>query len=286
MSIVQNPKKPLNSNDSYICAIEAMYHWADESWGEEMYNQSDHSETIRGLQISYHAIPDRPINIFGKHVILAILFALNTMDRMNVFAETIIDMKQHGKLFGIMNIGRPNPTRPGVDAGGDGTRTNRSTAAIAKRRGHSNTMGVNNVKPSKTITETGVGLFGSIYITYQRFGHTVPCKLLFSTALDGIAYAATDDHGDTWPFSTTYDWSKRMMYQTVEVNTGHGGSLWTADLIKRVARLVPQQMFEDNECGEVRFRVEVLERERIGTGSFQVLEFQRERERGRGGLRE
>ncbi|KAL8768488.1 MAG: hypothetical protein Q9209_005279 [Squamulea sp. 1 TL-2023] len=288
MRIVQDPNKPLNANDLYICAIEAMYHWAANGYEEETQTHNGHSEIIRGLQISYHDIPERPINIHWKHIILAILIPLDSMDRRHEFAETIVEMKQHGKVFAIMKMGKPPGTRREIEASGS-TNTTNDSAAIPKRS-DSNSVGVNNTEAaysntetaysntstSKTIIDPDVPFFGTMNITYQRFGTAVDCKLLFSTALDGIADAAADDTGDTWLFTTSYDWSKKMMYQTVEVQIGGGASCWTADLIKRVARLLPQRLFLENDCGEVRFRVEIERIGRVGTGSFQVLDFARQ----------
>ncbi|KAL8676976.1 MAG: hypothetical protein Q9186_006551 [Xanthomendoza sp. 1 TL-2023] len=289
MRIVQDSDKSLNADDLYICAIEAMYHWAANGYEDETQAHNGHSEIVRGLQISYHDIPERPINIYWKHLILAILIPVNSMDRSHAFTETVVEMMQHGKAFGIVKIGKPRE----IEASGSNHTTNNNSAAIAKR-GDSNSMGVDNTKiatanskpssTSKTITDIDVPEVGTgtANITYQRFGTAVECKLLFSTALDGIAYAASDDWRDSWQFSTCYDWSKKMMYQTVEVTIGDGGSAWTADLIKRVARLLPQRLFLDNECGEVRFRMEIGGIGRVGTGSFQVLHFARQRAKGGG----
>ncbi|KAL8724412.1 MAG: hypothetical protein Q9166_007966 [cf. Caloplaca sp. 2 TL-2023] len=286
MRIVQDPNKPLNADDLYICAIEAMYHWeGPEGYEEETQPHNGHSEIIRGLQISYHDIPERPINIHWKHIILAILIPLDSMDRRDAFAETIVEMKQNGKVFGIIKMGKP-PTRREIEASGS-TNTTNNSAAIAKR-GDSNSVGVDNTEAaadsntstSKTITEPDGTYQGTMNITYQRFGTAVDCRLLFGTALGGIAFVAAHDTGDTWQFSTSYDWSKKMMYQTVEVKIGGGGSLWTPDRIKRVARLLPQRLFLENECGEVRFRMELERVGRLGTGSFQVLDFARQGARG------
>ena len=288
MRIVQDPEKPLNATDLYICAIEAMYHWAADEWEEETLMHNGSSEIVKGLQISWHDIPERKTNIYWKHVILAILTALNSMDRMHVFAETVVEMEQFGRNFGVVELGKPR-LRGGIEVGGYGraNATNHGPAVVAKR-GSLDLVGRDdtevaaaraaNTSISKTIIDPDGTYLGSMNITYQRFGTAVDCKLLFSTALNGIAYAATDDWGDTWPFSTTYDWAKRMMYQTVQVKIGDGGSFWTADLIKRVARLLPQRLFKDNECGEVRFRVQIEGIGRVGTGSFQVLDFARARQ--------
>ncbi|KAL8848308.1 MAG: hypothetical protein Q9221_006662 [Calogaya cf. arnoldii] len=295
MRITQDPEKPLNATDLYICAIEAMYHWAAEGWEEETLMHNSSSEIIRGLQISYYDIPERTVNIQYNHIILAILIALNGMDRMHAFAETVVEMKQFGKVFGIVKMGKPPTTRRGVEASVNGS-TNMTTndSTTIGKSGDSNSVGRDNIKAtaanadsntsatSKTFNDPEGTYLGSMNITYQRFGTAVDCKLLFSTALDGIAYAAADYRGDTWPFSTTYDWSNKMMYQTVQVKIGDGGSFWTADLIKRVARLLPQRLFRDNECGEVRFRVEIERIGRVGTGSFQVLDFARQRDEARG----
>ncbi|KAL8832997.1 MAG: hypothetical protein Q9176_008114 [Flavoplaca citrina] len=285
MRIVQDPDKPLNVDDLYICAIEAMYHWAAEGYEEETLTHNGQSEIVRGLQVSYYDKPNRPINIHWKHIILAILVSLNSMDQRHVFAESVVELKQHERVFGLLRIGKPSSITRGIEASGGSTNTTTQiSAAIAKKKGDSIEVERNDTEPtvainsntstSKIIT-TNIPELGTANITYQHLGTSVSCTLLFSTALDGIAYAATDDSGDTWPFSTTYDWSNKMMYQTVQV-LKNGGSEWNADLIKRVARLLPLRMFADDECGEVRFRVEVRlgERvERVGTGTFQRLDF-------------
>ena len=299
MRVVQDPDKPLNVDNLYICAIEAMYHWAAEGYEEETLTPKGQSEIVRGLQISYYNKPNRPINIHWKHIILAILVSLNSMDQRHVFAESVVEMKQHERVFGILRIGKPSSRWRGIEASGGSTNTTtQMSAAIAKRKDDSNEAGKKDTEPvaavnlktstSKTIT-TNIPELGTANITYQHLGTSVSCTLLFSTALDGIAYAATDDSGDTWPFSTTYDWSNKMMYQTVQV-LKNGGSEWNADLIKRVARLLPLRLFADDECGEVRFRVEVrfggeVERvQRVGTGSFQRLDFERKGAEGGRGL--
>ncbi|KAL8652937.1 MAG: hypothetical protein Q9226_004055 [Calogaya cf. arnoldii] len=269
MRITQDPDKPLNAVDLYICAIEAMYHWAAIPYDAE--TQNGHSDIIRGL-----------------------------MDRKHVFAETVVEMKQSRNIFGVLIMGKPARPRRGIEdnsenANGSTNTTNHHSAVIVKSD-HLNSVGVRdnteaaapatavaNTSTSKTITEPNVPYLGTMNITYQRIGTAVDCKLLFSTALDGITYAAADYTGDTWPFSTCYNWSKKMMYQTVQVKIGDGESEWTADLIKRVARLLPQRLFLDNECGEVRFRVEIERIGRVGTGNFQVLDFA-PRGRGREGL--
>ncbi|KAL8751122.1 MAG: hypothetical protein Q9184_006173 [Pyrenodesmia sp. 2 TL-2023] len=281
MRIVQDPNKPLNADDLYICAIEAMYHWAANGYEGETLTHNGHSEIIRGLQISYHDIPERPINIQWKHIILAILIPIDSMDRRHAFDETIVEMKQHGKVFGIIKMGKP-PTRREIEASGS-TNTTNNPAAIAKR-GDSNSVGVDNTEAaansntstSKTIIDPSFPYNATMNITYQRFGTAVDCKLLFGTALAGLAFTAAHDTGDTWLFSTTYDWSKKMMYQTFEVKLGGGSSFWTPDMIRRVARLLPQQLFLENDCGEVRFRMEVETIGSVGTGSFQVLKFARQ----------
>ncbi|KAI4191016.1 MAG: hypothetical protein L6R41_000405 [Letrouitia leprolyta] len=246
-----------------------MYHWAGVNiYEEETPTAEGHSAIIHGLQISYQNIPEGPIKIHWKHVILSILTALDSMDKTNTFAETIVEMKQDEKIFGTMRVGNPQTDRV-IEASGE---TNAATA----KRDHSKSVAIHrnraatdpNTHTSKTIIDPDTPEIGAMNITYQRFGNAVDCKLLFSTALDGIAYAAADDNGDTWPYSTCYNWSKKMMYQTVQVKIGDGGSRWTADLIKRVARLLPQRLFEEGQCGEVRFRVEIEGTGRVGTGSF------------------
>ncbi|KAL9576482.1 MAG: hypothetical protein Q9212_007059, partial [Teloschistes hypoglaucus] len=213
MSVIQNASIPINTNDTYICAIEAMYHWAtSSSWDDETQHHSDHSEIVRGLQVSYRDVPNQPVRIKWSHLIISILTAVNTMDKCNpnphpVFFETTVEMKQDEKLFGFLKIGKPPA---------DGTTTKADQANDSTATAKRDELNVDNTKaappqnthPSKTITDTTES--GPINITYQRFGHSAPCTLLFSTALDGIAYAAADDFGDTWTYSTCYDWSKKM----------------------------------------------------------------------------
>ncbi|KAL8713656.1 MAG: hypothetical protein Q9220_002182 [cf. Caloplaca sp. 1 TL-2023] len=255
MQIIQNTRKPLNATDLYICAIEAAFHWAAEEYNQEIPDHSGHSKIVHGLQFSFHDVPDRPINMYWKHVILAILISMNTMDERQTFAETIIVMKQDRKTFGVVEVAKRSDS--------DSTPITRTV----------------NDSTSKTISEY-VPEWGNMTITYQRFNAGLDCNLLFSTALDGITYLASDDWGDTWSFSTCYNWSKKMMYQTVEVKINDGGSAWTPDVIKRVARLLPLRLLSDNDCGEVRFRVEMEGIGRVGTGSFQELYFAHQESRG------
>ncbi|KAL8690995.1 MAG: hypothetical protein Q9218_003688, partial [Villophora microphyllina] len=201
MRIVQDPNKPLNTTDLYICAIETMYHWAANGYDDEIQTHTDHSKIIRGLQISFHDIPERPINMCWKHLVLSILLAVDSMDRLQVFAETVVEMKQDGKNFGIVRLGKP-PTMPAMEPSGITNSTGNS--AKTAKRDDLDSVGVENAKAaadpdtaaSKTITDPDAPI-GPMTIIYQRFGHAVKCSLLFSTALDGMAYLAADYFGDT-----------------------------------------------------------------------------------------
>ncbi|KAL8998568.1 MAG: hypothetical protein Q9169_002408 [Polycauliona sp. 2 TL-2023] len=280
--IIQDPQKPLNVNDLYFCAIEATYHWSSLPWNEELQDQSGRSAIVRGLQISYHGIPNRPIGIYGKHFILAILHSLNTMDKRHDFTEAVVEMRQFDSVFGVVKIEKPANTTNGIapatitkrDDDADSVKFNDTAAAPVIEATN------NNPPTSKTIFISDIQDWGTANITYQRLGARVPCQLLFSTALDAIAFAATDDWGDTWPLSTATDWSDRMMFQTVEVEFGEGGSMWVASYIAMVARLVPERLFEEDDCGEFRFRMELEGNGRVGTGSCQVLDFARQRAKG------
>ncbi|KAL8668388.1 MAG: hypothetical protein Q9168_006979 [Polycauliona sp. 1 TL-2023] len=293
MGLLINSSKPLDPNDLYICAIEASYHWSTDDWEEPTQTHLGQSAIIRGLQVSFHDTPNPPTEMYWKHIILAILTSLNTMNQRQEYAEAVVQMKQFGKVFGLLRIGKPATTTI-VDNGvnktyritpstmnSNATAADHNNTTLASASASASASTPANHRASKTITdpEFSEGL-GILNITYQRFGARVPCTLLFSTALDGIAFMATDDHGDTWPFSTAYDWSHKMVYQTVEVATSTGGSSWTANLIARAARLLPQQLFADDDCGEVRFRTEAEGYERVGTGSFQVVDFERQRVKG------
>ncbi|KAI4192905.1 MAG: hypothetical protein LQ350_008537 [Teloschistes chrysophthalmus] len=281
-------EKPLNDTDVYISAIEAMYHFASPRfWDYEVpYLDIFRSEIVRGLEVSFQVnIPDRPIKMKWSHVICTVLIAVDSMDRSQAFAETIVAMNYEDQLFGVMKIGKSTEKEKPNDSKGQP----KDSIATAKRDDE-NSVSIENIKRaapnpntsphSKTIIDPEVPIGRATTIIYQRFGRSVPCNLLFSTALDSIAYAAADDWGDTWPYSTCYNWSKKMMYQTVQVNLGDGRSEWTADFIKRVARLLPERLFEEGDCGEVRFRVELEDVGRVGTGSFQVPNFAKQGPRG------
>ncbi|KAL8994208.1 MAG: hypothetical protein Q9169_005754 [Polycauliona sp. 2 TL-2023] len=298
--ITLDPSKPLDINDAYICAIETLYHWqgSDEAWFEETYFHSDQSPIARGLQIEYHDVPDRPINMHWYHIKWAILVLLNTMDQRHEFAEARVEMKQHEKVFGIVTLEKPaatnkiNATREidrnfkgAAPIGGSSTEKDVPAAAGAAPNNTTSTS----PPPSKTILIPPISEIGTLNITYQRLGRSIPCPLLFNTALDGLLDAATDMHGDPWSWSTAFDYTHKMMYQTqwaAQQKAGEGGGsfYWTAETIGLAARLLPQRLFEEGDCGEVRFRMELDQIGRIGGGSFQVLDFARERGQKRKGV--
>ncbi|KAL8669863.1 MAG: hypothetical protein Q9168_005567 [Polycauliona sp. 1 TL-2023] len=290
MRIIQDTQKPLNVNDAYICAIEAMYHWQgwNERWYSETHIHSDQSPIVRDLQISWHDLPDRPTNMHWYHIKLAISVLLNTMDHRHEFTEARVEMQHFEKVFGILEIGRPttaaaaataNNTTSASDSGGNGRVVANSTKGIPTALHDTETPA------SKTILIPFISEVGTPNITYQRLGAPVPCPILFNTALDGLVDTGTDMHGDPWSWSTAFDYTQKMMYQTqwaAQQKPGEGGGSfqWTADMIALAARLLPQRLFEEGDCGEVRFRMELDQVGRIGTGSFQLLDFARQRAKG------
>ncbi|KAI4257266.1 MAG: hypothetical protein L6R42_005774, partial [Xanthoria sp. 1 TBL-2021] len=61
MRLGMSSSEPLNPNHLYLCAIEAMYHLAQEEWKDTV--RTGHSAIVKGLQISYYDLPDRPIDM-------------------------------------------------------------------------------------------------------------------------------------------------------------------------------------------------------------------------------
>lgn len=112
----------------------------------------------------------------------------------------------------------------------------------------------------------------SLNITYESFGMRLNCRNLFSVALDALAALAHDDvDGSTIDMFTGLNWSQNVVYQTSSDESPYGKWLLTPDVMKRVMRLLPQRLYEERSCGEVKFEM-VVKGLRQGAGRFWVAD--------------
>ncbi|KAI4276082.1 MAG: hypothetical protein L6R38_005744, partial [Xanthoria sp. 2 TBL-2021] len=222
LRLLMSSSEPLNPNHLYLCAIEAMYHLAQEEWEDTV--RTGHSAIVKGLQISYYDLLDRPIDMQYRHVILAVLVVVDTMDRKDEFFRAVVKLQQDKEVFGTVRIGRRsngdvngngNDAKMGIEGGGDGGGKNITDHAPAPapataRRDDSNP---NSTAPTNTRLTSPKTLIDpsdpSLTITYERFGATLDCKILFGAALDALATLAQDDDGDTIDMFTGENWSQK-----------------------------------------------------------------------------
>ncbi|KAL8749361.1 MAG: hypothetical protein Q9199_007730, partial [Rusavskia elegans] len=244
MRLLMSSSEPLNPNHLYLCAIEAMYHLAQQEWEDTV--RTGHSAIVKGLQISYYDLPDRPIDMQYRHVILAVLVVVDTMDRKDEFNRAVVELQQDKEGFGTVRMGRRSVGvgdgdgngdggDMGIEGGGDGgdggkNLTNGAPAtATAKRDNDSN--------PTSTLFHSPKTLIDpsdpSLTITYERFGARLDCSILFGAALDALATLAQDDDGDTIDMFTGENWSQKVVYQTFSATSPYGGLLLTVDVVKR-----------------------------------------------------
>ena len=269
LRLLLSSSEPLDPNYVYQCTIEAMYRLAEEEWEDVVH--TGHSKIVKGLQVSYYDVPDRPINMQYQHIIVAVLASVNEMDRLGDFDRAVIEMRMNKQVLGTVRIGRrsgggmhdDDDAVMKVDDGGGG---GGNLTAFNSTRLDSPKILVDPDDPSVTIS-------------YERFGAALDCKILFSAALDALATLAQNDDFDKIDLFIGVNWSNRVVYQAFTEEDHHQRWLLTADLIKRIMRLVPQRLFEERACGEVIFGIFVDGR-RHGAGRFRVPDEQGREEIG------
>ncbi|KAL8850770.1 MAG: hypothetical protein Q9221_004268 [Calogaya cf. arnoldii] len=276
--LLMSSSEPLIPDHIFLCAIEAMYHYAESDWDD--VTRTGHSATIKGLQISYYDVPDRPINIEYKHIIIAVLMILDTMDRTNDFQRSVAELKHNGAVFGTLRLGKRSASE--LDGGDDGSGTNPLVPApsplIAKSDDSTamiNPTTSHHLKPNiSTPLTTHSSLIDpsdpALNITYTYSGLRLNCRNLFSAALSALATLAHDDvDGRAIDLFTAVNWSHNVVFQTFSDESAYGDWLLTPDMIKRVARLLPARLWEEGGCGEVYFQV-FWQGLRQGAGRFWV----------------
>ncbi|KAL8654234.1 MAG: hypothetical protein Q9226_003510, partial [Calogaya cf. arnoldii] len=210
--------EPLDPEHLYLCAIEAMYDLAEEDW--EDVTHTGHSDVVKGLQISYYNLVDRPTNLQYKHVVLAVLVAMDTMDRRNEFERSIAELRHNKEMFAVVRIGRrgnDNSSKgaailKSIESGEDGNNnkknlTGNDTSSAATKRSDDTTttpeaqIKTRNITTNNYLTTTSKTIIDPsdhrLNITYTRFGVTLDCRILFGASLDALANLAQYDDGDS-----------------------------------------------------------------------------------------
>ncbi|KAI4220297.1 MAG: hypothetical protein L6R36_007722 [Xanthoria steineri] len=273
LRLLMSSSEPLTPTHVYLCAVEAMYHLSEQEY--EGVVHTGHSPIVKGLQVSYYDVPHRPVNMQYRHIIVAILASVDEMDRMGDFNRAVIEMQVNKGLLGIVRIGRRSNDGghddhaamkvKGEDGSGGGGGGSNSTASNSTRLDSPKIL----VDPDDP----------SVTISYERFGATLDCKLLFSAALDALATLATNDDFDKLDLFIGVNWSRQVVYQAFSDEGLYKRLLLTTDLIRRVMRLLPQRLFEERACGEVIFVI-LVDGMRHGSGRFRVPDDQGREEIG------
>ncbi|KAI4219780.1 MAG: hypothetical protein LQ349_008257 [Xanthoria aureola] len=271
LRLLMSSSEPLTPNHVYLCAIEAMYHLAEEEWEDVVH--TGHSKIVKGLQVSYYDVPHRPVNMQYRHIIVAILASVDEMDRTGDFNRAVIEMRVNKRLLGTVRIGRRS---------NDGVHDD-DAAMKVEGEGGSGGGGVNSTASNSTRLDSPKILVDpddpSVTISYERFGAALDCKLLFSAALDALATLAPNDDFDKLDLFIGVNWSRQVVYQAFSDEGLYKRLLLTADLIRRVMRLLPQRLFEERACGEVIFVI-LVDGMRHGSGRFRVPDEQGREEIG------
>ncbi|KAL9635646.1 MAG: hypothetical protein Q9204_002551 [Flavoplaca sp. TL-2023a] len=280
MRLLMASSEPLDDEELYICAIEAMYKLVSEDMEEVVH--TGQSRVVRGLQIRYHDVSPRPIDLRYKHIVLGILVAIDTMDRTNEFEGAVIELRQNWRKFGFIRMVKRNGRGiDGSEGGMDYTTINATaTTAQGDEETENNISNPSLPRPSSPLTKNLTTLTNpktlidptdrDIQILYTRFGTPLSCRTLFGAALDALATLSQDDDTDTIDMFTGENWSRKVVYQTFSEKTTYGEfDLLTVDVIKRAMRLLPQRLWRERSCGEVRFEM-VVQGGRVGRGRFWV----------------
>ncbi|KAL8875558.1 MAG: hypothetical protein Q9198_006103 [Flavoplaca austrocitrina] len=256
MRLLMASSEPLDDEDLYICAIEAMYKLVSEDMEEVVH--SGQSQVVRGLQIRYHDVSPRPIDLRYKHIVLGILVAIDTMDRTDEFEGAVVALGINGREFGFIRMVKRKEGR-GIDGSGGGTDdiTTNSTATDPQRDEEAeNNISNSSLPPpssplTKNLTTNNPKTLidpsdPNIQILYTRFGTPLSCRTLFGAALDALATLSQDDDTDTIDMFTGENWSRKVVYQTFSDKTTYGEfDLLTVDVIKRAMRLLPQRLWRE-----------------------------------------
>ncbi|KAL8846260.1 MAG: hypothetical protein Q9221_008633 [Calogaya cf. arnoldii] len=285
--ILMSQSEPVEPENLYLCAIEAMYNLAEEDW--EDVTHIGHSDVMKGLQISYYNLVERPIDLQYKHIVIAVLVAMDTMDRRNEFERTVVELRHNKEMFAIVRLGRRSIDNIGngvtilksIESGDYGNNKltgNNTISATTKRSDDTITSPESEIKARNINTATNLGTPKSLIdpsdhrlnITYTRFGESLDCRILFGASLDALATLAQYDDGDSsHDIFIGINWSGKIVYQTFTDESAYGRPLLTVDVIKRVFRLLPPKLRAERDCGEVMFEMRV-EGLRVGAGRLRV----------------
>ncbi|KAL8877088.1 MAG: hypothetical protein Q9192_008741, partial [Flavoplaca navasiana] len=223
MRLLMASSEPLDDEDLYICAIEAMYKLVSEDMEEVVH--TGQSRVVRGLQIRYHDVSPRPIDLRYKHIVLGILVAIDTMDRTDKFEGAVIELRQNWRKFGFIRMVKRNGRRiDGIEGGMDYTTINTTATTGQGDEGNRNIPAPSLPPPSSPLTKNLTTLTNprtlidptdrDIQILYTRFGTPLSCRTLFGAALDALATLSQDDDTDTIDMFTGENWSRKVVYQT------------------------------------------------------------------------
>ena len=281
MRLLMASSEPLDDDDLYLCAIEAMYKLVSEDMEEIVH--TGQSRVVRGLQIRYHDVSPRPMDLRYKHIVLGILVGIDTMDRTDQFEGAVVELGQNRREFGFIRMVKRNDARR-IDGSGAGIMDNTTinttaTTAQGDEETEDNISNSSLPPPSSPLTKNFTTnnpktiidpSNRDIQILYTRFGTPLSCRTLFGAALDALATLSQDDDTDTIDIFTGENWSRKVVYQTFSDKTTYGEyDLLTVDVIKRAMRLLPQRLWRERSCGEVRFEM-VVQGGRVGAGRFWV----------------
>ncbi|KAL8802795.1 MAG: hypothetical protein Q9182_003555 [Xanthomendoza sp. 2 TL-2023] len=253
----------------YISAVEAMYNLTKRDYEAAVHGGQ--SEVVRGVQFRYFEQQGRGIALRNKHVVLTILAGISQMDKQDEFGAAIAELSQNKKRFALLDIRAedyPEPERPrraqAIDVGNNSDRDGDSTT-----RGPitADNMNSTNLTLSQSIIDPEDP---NLMIEYERFGDAFACKSLFGASLDALASSAPYDGIHTINSFLGTDWSNQVTYRTFSLwEENERRFLLTISMIRKAMLLLPMRIFEEQNCGEVNFRILHGDKPK-GVGSFWV----------------
>ncbi|KAL8859732.1 MAG: hypothetical protein Q9178_003847 [Gyalolechia marmorata] len=276
LRLVLDLGQSFDSDRFYLSAIETMYRLAQADW-DQVVTREVQKGWVVGVRYSYHTLPDQPKKVTVGHVVVALLGTLENMDSRSDFSTGVVEMRNYGRDFGILEIEKRGSWGvEGVEGGGgvvdDDLRVPHLRAVGNTTTTVNGTTGTSDLSYAKSIIDPDDP---DLVIGYERFGSNFACKEIFGAGLDALAVLAQEeDNTEKIEIFTGMNWSEKVVYQAFS-DRQYGELLLSVDVIKRVMRLVPERVWEDGVCGEVRFLVSYRGVD-LGRGRFWVKDFEKE----------